>query len=79
MPRKWRIELLASIYLGNELIHIDTREYPFCEVRLVLPSGTASAGTFTAEVYDVATCHLSHRCHRRLGQKTELVLLRLTV
>jgi hypothetical protein len=31
--KKWRIELLAFIYLGNELIHIDA-----CEVQLVLPS-----------------------------------------
>ena len=38
LPRQWRIELLASIYLGNELIHIDTREYLFREVQLVLPS-----------------------------------------
>jgi Domain of unknown function (DUF4149) len=27
LPRKWRIELLAFIYLGNKLIYIDTREY----------------------------------------------------
>ena len=32
--KKWRIELLASIFLGNELIHIDTREY---DRQIILP------------------------------------------
>ena len=47
-----------SIYVGSELILIDRLSYLFYEVQLVLSSWTPSAGTFTAEVYDVATCHL---------------------